>query len=262
VVLSVLAGADVGDTVGEVAGKEAAGRSVASLKWRLRRPARSGESSQSTADAAVRATSSGEPRVLQDRRSPKPVARPSPWYFTTGERNKVQQPDAHLGTTQAGEMAPSRSRNQWQQTKGCHGLHGAEALLALGQSDRTQRPTSKPSLRVQPIVDDAPITVSKKTKTRSLFSLPNVPRFSCADHAEVSARRPGQRDRGPCERSEHLGREQERLGGRQLQALVGRPFAIAAIRSSRPSSYLEAKVPHSLSTRGQELADRATLARH
>jgi hypothetical protein len=70
-----------------------------------------------------------------------------------------------------------------------------------------------------------PTSFSKEPKRPSgcvRTGLPNVSRVSCADQAEVSELGQAARDRGPCERSEQLGGEPRRLGGRQLRALVGR----------------------------------------
>jgi hypothetical protein len=87
--LSILEEAGSRGSSGNAARKEA-GRDVASLK-RGDPEARSLErSSESWAGKHCRGRRAEKTRVLQGRRSPKPVARPSPWYFTTGERKRTQ----------------------------------------------------------------------------------------------------------------------------------------------------------------------------
>ena len=109
VVLSVLGGAVSSDPVGNVA-REEAGRRVVSLKRGLRRPARSGEPSQSTADEAVLRTSSREEAV----QPPPPVSR---------SRGPM-------------EMALSRSRDQWRTDEATRAAgKRPSALLVLGQSE-------------------------------------------------------------------------------------------------------------------------------
>jgi hypothetical protein len=55
---------------------------------------------------------------------------------------------------------------------------------------------------------DAPTNIYRpRSHFPTARGLANVPRFSCADHAEVSPAGLGEQDRGPCERRSHLGRE-------------------------------------------------------
>ena len=98
-----------------------------------------GRSSRSSGGEAVSAARRKERSVLQ-RTLPKPGARPSPWYFTTGERNEFNRRPGSLAITLAGgNGAVSLSSPVAEDEAGRTVCKTPNALLVLGQSERTAR---------------------------------------------------------------------------------------------------------------------------
>ena len=141
--LSILEGAVSQGSSGNAAGKEGA-RDVASLK-----ASSGGSPAQEVQPVLGRRSGLGgagkERTVLQGRTLSKPIARPSPWYFTTGERHELNRCRGSLAITRAGgNGAVSLSSPVAEDEAGRTVCKTPNALLVLGQPDRTARQPRPP----------------------------------------------------------------------------------------------------------------------
>jgi hypothetical protein len=141
--LSILEGAVSWSSSGNAARKEAE-RSVASLKGVIRRPARSGGPA-SPREAKRLGAPCRKARVLQGSDAAETSGAAEPVVFHHGREERVQQPSARLASTRAGENgAVSLSRPVAEDEAKRTVCKTSNALLVLGQSDRTARQPRPP----------------------------------------------------------------------------------------------------------------------